>query len=999
MTRIDTLPHFLEDVADSIRNKLDIDYQQVEYIESTGSQFIDVGVVPKSTSRMVLEVAMTNLASNNRNGWHSSGNLESFSCGSYTSHSTYYMTCSSSSSYVMSDIPFDYKKHVFDISNKALICDGTSYGTGNIGDTATTGQTIYIFALHDEGETSNPYGAQFGWEKIYSCQVYDGDILIRYLIPCYRKYDGKTGMYDTVNDKFYENGGTGEFKKGPDTKSLPSEYQAVDGIGSTGTQFIDTGVKLLTNFEINIQWKTQTSGVRQAIMSSYDPQVTHSNKNYWCFELRADNTFRWVTYNQDEYESGTSTIDEIYDSKITCNNGSAVIYRNNVQQTTLQSLVNAASNLLLFDDYRHDSTFGNEIIWIYSCSIVNNGVIVRNFVPCYRKSDNVIGMYDLINDIFYTNLGTGTFSKGNDIKELPFEYQRVEYIESSRTQYINTNYKLNSNTTKIEIEYQFTNITNNYNCLFGYETASSNRFMVRHNMNATNDLTFFTPSVTGITVSSSTKNKIVFELTNNNVIINGTSTTLTINVDTSGDNLFLFGLNYRGNFASDNASSIKIYSFKIYENSVLSRSYVPCYRKTDNEIGMYDLVNDVFYTNSGTGAFTKGSNIETIPGNIVSKIPAYEFDEYIQLIPNVSVDDFFNGNFADSTYTKDAAGLKSFFDNEYFKPKYYPLPVDVNQVIGSGAYSGDTSEFYIPSLINMTSNCNSAFKSCSNIIIPPDFSITISGTQSRPSEMFSGVYASNLTGQNVKCTLNASTYWPDNMFGNAYRIGEGSSAEEKHLDITFNYTDTQAHGTFGNMFFGLAKNNPNLADVNQQSNYIVTINFRGLSNWTAISGTSWNDSVWDYYSRIFGSCYGKILNVNGLKFVAETYRAHRMFEGCFCSQINLIDCVFTGSYNFKRWFYNCPNLTTVDLSTISNSHPTFVDEMFLGCTSLTHIDLRNFTLTASTNYTDMFGADATTGVPDDCEIIVADNTQKDWVQTKFSRLTNVKTVAEYEGGN
>ena len=37
---------------------------------------------------------------------------------------------------------------------------------------------------------------------------------------------------------------------------------------------------------------------------------------------------------------------------------------------------------------------------------------------------------------------------------------------------------------------------------------------------------------------------------------------------------------------------------------------IPCYRKADNEIGLYDTVNDVFYTNANSvGYFDKGSDI------------------------------------------------------------------------------------------------------------------------------------------------------------------------------------------------------------------------------------------------------------------------------------------------------------------------------------------------------------------------------------------------------
>ena len=47
--------------------------------------------------------------------------------------------------------------------------------------------------------------------------------------------------------------------------------------------------------------------------------------------------------------------------------------------------------------------------------ITNNGKLKLNLIPCYRKQDDVIGMYDSVSDTFYTNSGTGSFTKGIDI--------------------------------------------------------------------------------------------------------------------------------------------------------------------------------------------------------------------------------------------------------------------------------------------------------------------------------------------------------------------------------------------------------------------------------------------------------------------------------------------------------------------------------------------------------------------------------------------------------
>lgn len=48
-------------------------------------------------------------------------------------------------------------------------------------------------------------------------------------------------------------------------------------------------------------------------------------------------------------------------------------------------------------------------------------------------------------------------------------------------------------------------------------------------------------------------------------------------------------------------------SFSIKDE--LIRNFIPCYRKADNEAGMYDLVSGEFYTNAGTGSFIVGPDV------------------------------------------------------------------------------------------------------------------------------------------------------------------------------------------------------------------------------------------------------------------------------------------------------------------------------------------------------------------------------------------------------
>ena len=52
---------------------------------------------------------------------------------------------------------------------------------------------------------------------------------------------------------------------------------------------------------------------------------------------------------------------------------------------------------------------------IYYAKVLEQGTLIIDLIPCYRKADGVIGFYDLTDGSFYTNAGTNNFSKGPDV--------------------------------------------------------------------------------------------------------------------------------------------------------------------------------------------------------------------------------------------------------------------------------------------------------------------------------------------------------------------------------------------------------------------------------------------------------------------------------------------------------------------------------------------------------------------------------------------------------
>lgn len=92
--------------------------------------------------------------------------------------------------------------------------------------------------------------------------------------------------------------------------------------------------------------------------------------------------------------------------------------------------------------------------------------------------------------------------------------------------------------------------------------------------------------------------------------IDGFSTVMSVSLGatamsgSSDTRIFLFARGNAGNY--ERMSNCQIYRSKIWNNGTLIRDFVPAKRNSDDVLGMYDIVNDVFYTNAGAGVFIGG---------------------------------------------------------------------------------------------------------------------------------------------------------------------------------------------------------------------------------------------------------------------------------------------------------------------------------------------------------------------------------------------------------
>ena len=113
-----------------------------------------------------------------------------------------------------------------------------------------------------------------------------------------------------------------------------------------------------------------------------------------------------------------------------------------------------------------------------------------------------------------------------------------------------------------------------------------------------------------------------------------------------------------------------------------------------------------------------------------------------------------------------------------------------------------------------------------------------------------------------------------------------------------------------------------------------------------------------------------------------------MFQETKISTIDLSNFKTHNATSLSYMFANC-TATSIDLSNFEIGNATNTSRMFW-CGYLQHLDIRKMEFDNVSNDTQMFLA-----VPNNCEIIVKNDTQKTWITTRFSNLTNVKTVEEY----
>lgn len=205
---------------------------------------------------------------------------------------------------------------------------------------------------------------------------------------------------------------------------------------------------------------------------------------------------------------------------------------------------------------------------------------------------------------------------------LPSEYQQVEYIENESYAFINTGYTFTSDNARYKGALYKSARPASEQCVVGSSSFSGGAFktMTELGLSSTNGRIFaFSSTSAGINgYANLYGNKVYFD-----AIFQTASPAKRLTISTDGSNETTETATGENNSIAGSICTIfsaslsqtlltykgRIYFLEVYDNNVLACSFVPCYRKSDGEVGMFDVIRNGFYTSVNSSKFTKGADV------------------------------------------------------------------------------------------------------------------------------------------------------------------------------------------------------------------------------------------------------------------------------------------------------------------------------------------------------------------------------------------------------
>ena len=211
--------------------------------------------------------------------------------------------------------------------------------------------------------------------------------------------------------------------------------------------------------------------------------------------------------------------------------------------------------------------------------------------------------------------------------KIPYEFNIIDYLESTGNQTLDIGTKFNNNTDKFELDYQANDANGNYfiagsghgqaGCIWVYSYKSGNRIAMYIYDTGGTQRTLY-----GIPGPDDLRHIIIYNA--KKMYVDATMTADASSY-TFGETPYNFSL-FNATNSTGYTAKAKIYGFKMWKTGSLVRAMIPVQRKSDNVKGLYDVIEKKFYTfgnspaSHSEGIITSSSTVITPENHTITAI-------------------------------------------------------------------------------------------------------------------------------------------------------------------------------------------------------------------------------------------------------------------------------------------------------------------------------------------------------------------------------------------
>lgn len=189
---------------------------------------------------------------------------------------------------------------------------------------------------------------------------------------------------------------------------IPSEYEQVDYIEGTSGAVIDTGIKPTDDLMAKVKLCP----------------LTVTGDGFLGTKGRGNDTDDWRLFNYSSIiyldygngngarlSGGSMPVGEIKEFTI----GNIYVHDSKTNKIILSKTSGVSFSEIQYNIFINGVSASKtaNCRWYY-LQFYKGKDLVRDFVPCRRKSDDVCGMYDRVGGTFYTSVGSGSFTAGTE---------------------------------------------------------------------------------------------------------------------------------------------------------------------------------------------------------------------------------------------------------------------------------------------------------------------------------------------------------------------------------------------------------------------------------------------------------------------------------------------------------------------------------------------------------------------------------------------------------